>query len=173
MAVLGPHYSDLEVALADFRLAPEFSLVTSMHQGGGAARSRQGWLVLERNGLLGRYINIVHGRSFNAGTPNIPGSWSDVLGYSPERDDTGTRTPLTGRLHDLGVRPSIGIDLESGLSGEMFLAARISLAHQRALDNFDYRNSPGGAPIPETTTITTDEALSLGNHRRRTHDGSR
>jgi cytosine/adenosine deaminase-related metal-dependent hydrolase len=41
----------------------------------------------------------------------------------------------------------------------MFLAARIALARQRALDNFNYRHRRGGAPIPETTTITTDEAL--------------
>jgi cytosine/adenosine deaminase-related metal-dependent hydrolase len=42
----------------------------------------------------------------------------------------------------------------------MFLAARIALVHQRALDNFGYRNSqPGGARIPETSTITTHEAL--------------
>ena len=29
MAVLGPHYSDFEVAVTDFRLAEEFPLVTS------------------------------------------------------------------------------------------------------------------------------------------------
>ncbi|WP_221937575.1 hypothetical protein [Arthrobacter sp. KBS0703] len=65
MAVLGPHYSDLEVALTDFRLARELSMVTSMQQGGGAARSPQGWLVLEREGLLGPHINIVHGNDLS------------------------------------------------------------------------------------------------------------
>lgn len=34
MAILGPHYSTLEVTLQDFALAKEFGLVASMHQGG-------------------------------------------------------------------------------------------------------------------------------------------
>lgn len=161
MAILGPHYSDLEVALTDFRLARELSLITSMHQGGGPARSPEGWLLLEREGLLGPHINIVHGNELT--TPQLKTFIDHGVTFSvtPENEMTqGHGHPLTGRLRDLGARPSVGIDLESGISGEMFLAARIALVHQRALDNFDYRNSkPGGAPIPETTTLTTHEAL--------------
>ena len=161
MAILGPHYSDLQVALTDFRLAWELSLVTSMHQGGGPARSPEGWRLLEREGLLGPHINIVHGNELS--TPQLQSFIDQGVTFSvtPENEMTqGHGHPLTGRLRDLGARPSIGIDLESGVSGEMFLAARMALVHQRALDNFDYRNSkPAGAPIPETTTITTHEAL--------------
>lgn len=161
MAVLGPHYSDLEVALTDFRLAREFSLVTSMHQGGGAARSPQGWLVLEREGLLGPHINIVHRNDLSKTQLQTFLDHGVTFSVTPENEMTqGHGHPLTGRLRDLGASPSIGIDLESGLSGEMFLAARIALVHQRALDNFEYANSqPGRASIPQTTTITTHETL--------------
>lgn len=161
MAVLGPHYSDLQVALTDFRLARELSLVTSMHQGGGPARSPEGWLLLEREGLLGPHINIVHGNELSTSQLKAFIDHGVTFSVTPENEMTqGHGHPLTGRLRDLGARPSIGIDLESGISGEMFLAARMALVHQRALDNFDYRNSnPGGPPIPETTTITTHEAL--------------
>src|SRR3954465_10175647 len=34
LAILGPHYATLDVAIEDFRLARELSLVASMHQGG-------------------------------------------------------------------------------------------------------------------------------------------
>lgn len=161
MAILGPHYSDLEVALTDFRLAREFSLFTSMHQGGGAARSPQGWLVLEREGLLGPHINIVHGNDLSTRELQTFLDHGVTFSVTPENEMTqGHGHPITGRLRDLGARPSIGIDLESGLSGEMFLAARIALVHQRALDNFEYANTQQhGASIPETTTITTHEAL--------------
>ena len=54
MAILGPHYSTLEVAISDFRLAREHGLVLSMHQGGGEARSPGGWEALEAEGLLVR-----------------------------------------------------------------------------------------------------------------------
>jgi cytosine/adenosine deaminase-related metal-dependent hydrolase len=43
--------------------------------------------------------------------------------------------PIVGRLHDLGARPSIGVDIETAHSGELLTAARIALSHQRSLDN--------------------------------------
>ncbi len=53
-AVLGPHYSKLEVALHDFRMARELCVIASLHQGGGAARTPEGWDRLEAEGLLAR-----------------------------------------------------------------------------------------------------------------------
>ena len=47
LAILGPHYSTLDVALSDFALAREFNLIASMHQGGGAAKTPDGWERLE------------------------------------------------------------------------------------------------------------------------------
>ena len=44
-------------------------------------------------------------------------------------------TPLTGRLRALGARPSLGVDVESNISGDMFTVMRMALQTQRALDN--------------------------------------
>jgi cytosine/adenosine deaminase-related metal-dependent hydrolase len=66
--------------------------------------------------------------------------------------------PITGRLRELGRALSLGVDLESVVSGEMFTQARIALGMQRALDNQAERESAGS--IPETTTITAHEALA-------------
>src|ERR1700679_436951 len=63
LAILGPHYSTLDVALHDFRLAREFGLIASMHQGGGAAKTPEGWDVLEAEGLVDEFVNIVHGNN--------------------------------------------------------------------------------------------------------------
>ena len=52
LAILGPHYSTLDVALHDFRLAREFGLVASMHQGGGPAKTPKGWDTLEQEDLV-------------------------------------------------------------------------------------------------------------------------
>src|ERR1700688_1997231 len=60
LAILGPHYSTLDVALHDFRLAREFGLVASMHQGGGPAKTPNGWDALEQEDLVGDFVNIVH-----------------------------------------------------------------------------------------------------------------
>jgi cytosine/adenosine deaminase-related metal-dependent hydrolase len=64
---------------------------------------------------------------------------------------------LTGRLHRLGRAPSLGVDLESVMSGDMLTQARIALGIQRSLDNVAYREANGA--IPPTSTITTREAL--------------
>ena len=67
-AVLGPHYSTLDVALHDFRMARELGVIASVHQGGGPPRTPEGWQVLQAQGLLGEQVNIVHGHAGAAGT---------------------------------------------------------------------------------------------------------
>ena len=66
--------------------------------------------------------------------------------------------PLSGRLRAAGRAPSLGVDLESVLSGDMLTQARVALGMQRSLDNFAFREANGG--IPPTSTVTTREALS-------------
>lgn len=66
--------------------------------------------------------------------------------------------PITGRLKALGKAPSLGVDLESVISGDMLTQARVALGMQRSLDNLAYREAHGS--IPSTSTVTTREALS-------------
>lgn len=66
--------------------------------------------------------------------------------------------PIVGRLRALGAAPSVGVDLESIMSGDMFSVMRMALGMQRAFDNAASREASG--KIPETSTITTREALS-------------
>jgi len=144
LAILGSHYATLEVALHDFALAREFGLLASMHQGGGSARTPQGWERLEQAGLLGPHINIVHGNNLtDAQLARFVGLGMS-FSVTPENELTqGHGFPITGRLTRLGAAPSLGVDLESGLSGEMFIAARMALGIQRALDHAGYRQQHG------------------------------
>ena len=159
LAILGPHYSTLEVALADFALAREFGLIASMHQGGGAARTPDGWERLEAAGLLGDNVNIVHGNNLSDAQLAKFVDLGMSFSITPENEMAqGHGHPITGRLRKLGSAPSLGVDLESLLSGDMFGVARIALAMQRALDNADYRAAH--ATIPDTSTVPVREALS-------------
>ena len=159
VAILGPHYSTLEVALADFALAREFGLIASMHQGGGDARAADGWDVLEARGLLGANVNLVHGNNLSEAQLRRFVDLGMSFSVTPESEMThGHGHPITGRLRALGAAPSLGVDLESAFSGEMFTVARIALGHQRALDNAAYRAAH--ATIPPTSTIRTHEALA-------------
>jgi cytosine/adenosine deaminase-related metal-dependent hydrolase len=159
LAILGPHYATMEVARADFRLAREFGLVASMHQGGGAAKTPVGWETLITEGLVGPGINIVHGNDLS---DELFGQLVDLgasFSVTPENEMTqGHGFPITGRLLARGVAPSLGVDLESVLAGDMMGVARIALGMQRALDNAESRRRTGA--IPSTSTIPVRQALS-------------
>jgi cytosine/adenosine deaminase-related metal-dependent hydrolase len=158
-AVLGPHYSTMDVALHDFRMAKELGIIASMHQGGGPARTPEGWEKLEAAGLLGPQINIVHGHALSDDQLKRFCDLGMSFSAAAESEMTqGHGHPITGRLRALGKAPSLGVDLESVLSGDILTQARMALGIQRSLDNFDYRQAHGS--IPPTSTITTREALS-------------
>ena len=158
-AVLGPHYSTLEVALHDFRMAKDLGLIASLHQGGGPARTPDGWERLEEAGLLGPHINIVHGHALtDAQLARFCELGMSFSAAAESEMSQGHGHPLTGRLRALGRAPSLGVDLESVMSGDMLSQARIALGIQRSLDNFAYREAHGS--IPPTSTITTREALA-------------
>jgi cytosine/adenosine deaminase-related metal-dependent hydrolase len=158
-AVLGPHYSTMEVALADFRMARELGIIASLHQGGGAARTPDGWEKLEAAGLLGDNINIVHGHALT--DEQLQRFCELGMSFSAAAESEmsqGHGHPITGRLRKFGRAPSLGVDLESVLSGDMLSQARIALGMQRSLDNVAFREAHG--TIPPTSTVTTREALS-------------
>ncbi|MBC7647743.1 MAG: amidohydrolase family protein, partial [Vitreoscilla sp.] len=158
-AVLGPHYSTLDVAMHDFAMAKDLGLIASLHQGGGPARTPDGWEKLEAAGLLGDNINIVHGHAL---TDEQLKRFCDLgLTFSAAAESEMTQGhgfPITGRLKAIGKAPSLGVDLESVLSGDMLTQARVALGMQRSLDNFAYRQAYGA--IPPTSTVTTREALA-------------
>ncbi|MDP3170702.1 MAG: amidohydrolase family protein [Polaromonas sp.] len=158
-AVLGPHYSTLEVAIHDFAMARDLGLIASLHQGGGPARTPDGWEKLEAAGLLGEHINIVHGHALDDVQLRRFCDLGVSFSAAPESEMTqGHGHPLTGRLRAFGRAPSLGVDLESVISGDMLSQARIALGMQRSLDNVAYRENHGS--IPPTSTVTTREALS-------------
>ena len=158
MAVLGPHYSTLDVALHDFRMARDLGRIASLHQGGGPARTPDGWQRLEAEGLLGPHINIVHGHALDdAQLARFCELGMSFSAAAESEMSQGHGHPITGRLRTLGRAPSLGVDLESVMSGDMLSQARIALGMQRTLDNAAYRSAHGS--IPPTSTITTREAL--------------
>ena len=158
LAILGPHYSTMDVAVHDVRLAREFGLIASMHQGGGAAKTPGGWRQLMDAGLVGSHVNIVHGNDLPDDLLRELVDLGASFSVTPENEmNQGHGYPITGRLLACGARPSLGVDLESVLPGDMFNVGRIALSMQRALDNAASRTATGA--IPAATTVTTREAL--------------
>lgn len=159
MAILGPHYSTLDVAVQDIRLAREFELIASLHQGGGPEKAVGGWEALDAEGLIGPWLNVVHGNDLSDARLAMLVERGATFSITPEGEMTqGHGFPIVGRLRALGTSPTLGVDLESIMSGDMFTVIRMALGMQRAFDNAKSRQLQGA--IPQTSTITTHEALS-------------
>jgi cytosine/adenosine deaminase-related metal-dependent hydrolase len=158
MAILGPHYSTYDVAVQDFQLAREYGLVASMHCAGLEAKTPDGWERLAAEGLLDARTNIVHGNNLTDAQLRMMLERGVTFSIAPETEmQQGHGHPITGRLRDAGHAPSLGVDLESSIAGDMFTVARVALASQRALDNAASRETLGH--LPATSTLSCDDAL--------------
>src|SRR5471032_1356059 len=97
-----------------------------MHQGGGAAKTPGGWEALMQRGLVGPHINIVHGNNLSDAQRKAFVELNVSFSITPENEMAqGHGHPITGRLRALGSAPSVGVDLESAIGGDMFTVARI------------------------------------------------
>jgi cytosine/adenosine deaminase-related metal-dependent hydrolase len=159
LAILGPHYSTLEVARHDFRMARELGLVASMHQAGPMPKTPGGWDILEADGLIGPYLNIVHATDFDDKRVKRFVDKGVSFSVTPESECChGHGWPITGRLLAAGGNPTLGNDIETLASADMTTAARMALILQRALDNAQSRERTQS--IPATSTVTARQALS-------------
>lgn len=157
MAIRGPQYSAPQAAVGDFRSAEERGLTVSMHQ--STAGPTASWDAVRREKLLGPRTNVVHG-------VGLDGDWIRVLvdaGASftttPENElCQGHGWPITGSLLEVGAAPSLGTDVDAVVPGEVLTAARIALAHQRAVNHEAHRRSTG--TMAEAPSITGKQALS-------------
>jgi len=157
MAIPGPLYSRLDVALADSELALECGVVVSFHHSGGAPADEKAWVTLEKAGLLGPQMNIVHGNHIDDYLLKRLVDSGVSFTVTPEVElGDGHGHPITGRLRALGSAPSIGIDIETSISGDMLTATRVALAHQRALDYAAFRKESG--PFELQSPIRAQEA---------------
>ena len=158
MAILGPHYSTLDVARTDFRLAREKGLVVSMHYGGGPPVSPGGWDALEAEGLIGPGTDIVHGNDLTDVQLQRFAQAGVTFTVAPENEMTqGHGWPIIGRVLTAGGQPSLGVDIESLVSADMFTVARMGLAAVRGMAHAQAREA--GEPIPAASAATTRQAL--------------
>jgi cytosine/adenosine deaminase-related metal-dependent hydrolase len=158
MAILGPHYSTYEVAHHDLLLAREYGLVASMHCAGLNPKTPDGWERLGAAGLLDAHTNVVHGNNLSEPQLRMMLERGVTFSLAPETEMLqGHGHPITGRLRDAGHAPSLGVDLESAIAGDMMTVARMALASQRSLDNVAAREREG--QLPATSTLSCDDAL--------------
>lgn len=166
LAVLGPGFGVYDVARADAVLARDLDMIASMHVS-GPMMTPDGFERLGAENLLGPLFNIVHGNSLPDAVLRLlvdAGASFTVTAEVEMQMSFGK--PLTGRLRALGAPVSIGSDVESGMSGDMFAVTRMTLQGQRFVDAMEAIERTGKGPAD--VSVTCREAL-----RWATIDGAR
>ncbi|WP_257015041.1 amidohydrolase family protein [Rhodococcus sp. ACPA1] len=136
LAVRGPGVSRREVVAHDWALARELEARISVHVGmritgvhGHAIRE------LADAGLLGADTTYVHATTNADDELKLVAESGGSVSLAPYVELLmGHGHPPIGRLQDVGVDPSLSIDVVTSVPGDMFTQMRTALAYQRIQD---------------------------------------
>ncbi|MFC4450955.1 amidohydrolase family protein [Halorussus aquaticus] len=163
MGIRGPDYSTDDVVTHDIELARELGIPASMHVG---SLGPGGVSTLDELGLLGDDLNYIHANRLTEEEFELIGESGGSVSTTPEVEmQMGMGMPALRKTLDAGAIPSVGVDIVSNVSGDMFTQTRMALQVQRALDNQPTveRNEQ-----IDTVSLTARRALELA-----TIDGAR
>ncbi|WP_432259789.1 amidohydrolase family protein [Cupriavidus sp. TMH.W2] len=133
MALRGPQYASEKVTIDDWALARDLGALISVHVGDGAWGKNRPVAWLAQNGLLGEDVVCVHCNSLADDEFRIMadhGAWASM---TPDIElQMGHGWPATRRLLDVGLAPTLGVDIVTSNSGHLFQVMRTVLLVERA-----------------------------------------
>jgi 5-methylthioadenosine/S-adenosylhomocysteine deaminase len=169
-AVRGPEFSDYEAAWDDIRLARELGLRISMHAGCAALGARNTVEGMRDQGLLGPDVTYIHTNSCSDEAIGLIADSGGTLSSSPAVEAVmGHGAPSFARFAAAGLKPSLSIDAEVGVAGDLFGAIRAAYEQARIVGHAILREG-GSTDLPTTrdvlgwATIEGARALGLDRH---------
>jgi cytosine/adenosine deaminase-related metal-dependent hydrolase len=165
MAARGPEFTTIETTEGDVRLARELSLRVTIHIGLGSNGPKyRGVERMHARNLLGPDITFVHCCNCSDHEFRLMADTGTTASVSTQIAAlcSGFGLPATGRLLASGIRPSLSVDSEMSVSGDMFTEMRAALAAERMLVLNDLQ------PPKRPPSITARDVLSFA-----TREGAR
>jgi 5-methylthioadenosine/S-adenosylhomocysteine deaminase len=136
MAARGPQNCTLDTVEHDWRLARELGLRITVHTGSGRWGQMRPISQLASRDLLGPDTTYVHCNSLADNELRLIADSGGTVSISPEVEmHMGHGYPATGRLLACGVRPSLSVDVVTGVGGDLFGTMRVCLAAERSRIN--------------------------------------
>ncbi len=171
LALRGPDSSPMNEAEDDFRFARDLGVAQQFHVGVllYAQRQRRGVARLAEAGLIGPEAILVHANDLDPEEYKLTADRGAKIAVTPEVEMMmGHGQPATGRALAAGHRPTLGVDVVTGVGGDMFTQMRSMLSAQRLADNLAAHAA--GKPLPKVTltarqvleAATIDGARALG-----------
>jgi cytosine/adenosine deaminase-related metal-dependent hydrolase len=157
-ALRGPDFAHMDVTVADWNAARDLGLRITVHAGAGAFTQRP-VASLNEHGLLGPDTTYAHCcRLHDDEIRMIADSGGSVSIANEVEMHMGHGYPPTARICRAGIRPSLSIDVCTGIGGDMFTAMRATLAAQRALENEDHLDR---GTDPQRLELTSRDVLQF------------
>ncbi len=136
LAPRGPEFTTFEVSKHDWELAREVGVRISVHVGVGAAGKHDKLGEMGRAGLLGPDTTYIHCCTLSDDELQmIADTGGTVSVAAPVEMQMGHGMPPVQRCLDRGLRPSLSVDVETTVSGDLFAQMRSVLTLQRAQIN--------------------------------------
>jgi len=143
LAAPGPEFTDFEVARDHWKLARETDARISVHVGVGSYGLDRKVQRFGEAGLLGPDTTYIHCTSLNdTEIKMIVDSGGTITLAFPVEMMMGHGMPPVQKFLDLGLPPSLSVDVETNVPNDMFNQMRSALALQRAL-----AGGNGGGPV--------------------------
>ncbi|MEA2383825.1 MAG: 5-methylthioadenosine/S-adenosylhomocysteine deaminase [Solirubrobacteraceae bacterium] len=158
MALRGPDFGSFEASVEDWAAARALGLRITVHIGVGGFGNRH-VAMLNEAGLLGPDTTYVHCSRLEDDELDMIAATGGSASVACEVEmHMGHGYPPTGRLVAAGVRPSLSIDVCTGIGGDMFAAMRSTLSMQRAMANDE---SLDAGITPDRLELTTHDVLEF------------
>ncbi|MEV7085546.1 amidohydrolase family protein [Streptomyces sp. NPDC093085] len=159
LSVRGPELATIDATADDLALARELGVRASMHIGSGTLGKAQGITQMHERGLLGDDLIFVHCNTCSDDELKLIASSGGHASVSARVEMAmGHGYPATGRLLEAGIRPSLSIDVVSGVGGSLFAEMRGMLEAERARRNQPYLDRWEDVP---PLTLTTRDAIEF------------
>ncbi|HEY2048549.1 MAG TPA: amidohydrolase family protein [Caulobacteraceae bacterium] len=158
LSMRGPDFAVDEVNQADIELARSLGIIASMHLAVGVygdyvPHGRR----LAEAGLLGPDINLTHCNRLGDDEIAMAVELGASISVTPEVEmQMGHGLPVTGRVQAAGGRITLGTDVVSSVSADMFSQMRFAVQAQRMLANAD---AHAGGAMPERVAIGARDIL--------------
>ena len=152
LAPRGPEFTTFDVSKHDWELAREVGVRISVHVGVGTAGKHGKLAEMGRAGLLGPDTTYIHCCTLSDEELRMIADTGGTVSLAcPVEMQMGHGLPPIQRVLDLGMRPSLSVDVETTMSGDLFAQMRSVLTLQRSLYNERLLAGEENLPTPLTS----------------------
>ena len=132
----GPQFSSIDATEDEFNCVRDLGIRITMHVGDGLWGTSRPLIQMNARGLLGDDITFVHCNMLADEEIQLMADTGATASISPEVElHMGHGWLATMRLLEVGIRPSISIDIVTSIAGDMFGPMRSLLMGTRAVVN--------------------------------------